>query len=69
MCAQTLHDHNAVPPNRLPGAGELITGPTVLGEAMAAGNLSCASPPYLIRTTVEDVMLLQSFAFAKWDNV
>lgn len=34
--------------NYLPGAGELITGPTVLGDAMAAGNLICASPPYLI---------------------
>jgi len=31
----------------LPGAGELITGPTVLGVAIAAGNLICASPPYL----------------------
>lgn len=25
-----------------------MTGPTVLGVAMAAGNLICASPPYLI---------------------
>lgn len=33
----------------LPGAGELITGPTVLGDAKAAGNLICASPPYLIK--------------------
>lgn len=31
----------------LPGAGELIMGPTVLGEVMAAGNLIWASPPYL----------------------
>lgn len=36
----------------LPGAGELITGPTVLGEVIAAGNLICASPPYL--NTTED---------------
>lgn len=35
----------------VPGAGELITGPTVLGDPMAAGNLICASPPYLITTT------------------
>lgn len=35
----------------LPGAGELITGPTVLGDVIAAGNLICASPPYLITTT------------------
>lgn len=33
----------------LPGAGELIMGPTVLGEVMAAGNLIWASPPYLFR--------------------
>lgn len=33
----------------IPGAGELITGPTVLGEVMAAGNLICASPPYLLK--------------------
>lgn len=33
----------------LPGAGELITGPTVLGDPMAAGNLICASPPYLTK--------------------
>ncbi len=42
----------------LPGAGELITGPTVLGDAMAAGNLICASPPYLIRTTTEEMLLV-----------
>lgn len=36
-----------------PGAGELITGPTLLGDVMAAGNLICASPPYLITTTEE----------------
>lgn len=33
----------------LPGAGELIMGPTVLGEVMAAGNLIWASPPYLVK--------------------
>lgn len=32
-----------------PGAGELIIGPTVLGEVRAAGNLIWASPPYLFR--------------------
>lgn len=31
----------------LPVAGELIMGPTVPGDVMAAGNLICASPPYL----------------------
>lgn len=31
----------------LPGAGELTMGPTVPGDVMAAGNLICASPPYL----------------------
>lgn len=44
--------------DHLPGAGELIIGPTVLGEAMAAGNLICASPPYLIKTRIENIMLL-----------
>ena len=42
----------------LPGAGELITGPTVLGDAMAAGNLIWASPPYLIMTTEEQFFLV-----------
>lgn len=42
----------------LPGAGELITGPTVLGDVMAAGNLICASPPYLITTTTEELLLV-----------
>lgn len=41
----------------LPGAGELITGPTVLGEVIAAGNLICASPPYL--NTTEDLPLVR----------
>lgn len=44
--------------NYLPGAGELITGPTVLGDVMAAGNLICASPPYLITITTEELLLV-----------
>ena len=42
----------------VPGAGELITGPTVLGDPMAAGNLICASPPYLITTTKELLLIV-----------
>lgn len=54
--------HNCPPDRRvvftgLPGAGELITGPTVLGEVIAAGNLICASPPYL--NTTEDLPLVR----------
>lgn len=40
----------------LPGAGELIMGPTVLGEVMAAGNLIWASPPYLFKERVSECM-------------
>lgn len=42
----------------VPGAGELITGPTLLGDPMAAGNLICASPPYLITTDKQTKELL-----------
>lgn len=44
--------------HHLPGAGELITGPTLLGDVKAAGNLICASPPYLITTLTEDLSLV-----------
>lgn len=43
----------------LPGAGELITGPTVPGDVMAAGNLICASPPYLTNSSREISLLTE----------
>ena len=53
-----LPDQEDVFINYLPGAGELIKGPTLLGDVRAAGNLICASPPYLIRTTIEGELLV-----------